>query len=484
MVPTAPLLATSCIPGPHADFDAVAYNALKHDYITQLHEAYGDIVAVCTQSAAHIQRPADANDDVKRIVFVRDPKAVSEVLHSDDRFAKTWDAADRSSKTGDYVHNLVQPCLSDTVFNNTVDRGRTGVHSGRVLMKATFGASEQFEAPIEKCVERWIQKKSASWVGAAVNVQTIAHELIKQALLVAVVGSTLAEEAAELMEHDFQQVMDYFVEKYADSSHKVDVTDEDSANLGRLEAVITPVVRRWYELDGPSLTSGADRSCLLRVMHKGGFDEMHMARMVVNTIIAGGEAPGIALAATLEELARLPSLQDRVAKEVTKCVGVHGCVAPHLGSLRQLDNTVLEGLRLFSPATLVMRAAVKDTQLCGYEVPAGTVVGICVTAVHNCSKIFSNPLSFEPEEREGLDYVLLKQNKPFVPFSAGPRGCPGKHIGTSLLRICLAKLLQHYTFALPSHGASSDGIRVAKFAGWKVNGIHLRMRRRELPSAL
>ena len=26
-------------PGPHADFDADAYNALKHDYISQLHEA-------------------------------------------------------------------------------------------------------------------------------------------------------------------------------------------------------------------------------------------------------------------------------------------------------------------------------------------------------------------------------------------------------------------------------------------------------------
>jgi len=478
-------LATSCIPGPHADFDTDAYNVLKHDYITQLHEAYGDIVAVSTNSAAHIQRPKDdATDDAKLILFVRDPKAVSEVLHSDDRFAKTWDAADRSSKTGDYVHNLIQPCLSDTVFNNTVDRGRTGVHSGRGLMKATFGASEKFEAPIEKCVERWIHKKSASWCGEAVDVQTIAHEIIKQALLVAVVGPSLADEAAELMEEDFGQVMEYFVEKYADSNHKVDVTDEDSAKLGRLEAVITSVVRRWYQLDGPSMTSAADKSCLLRVMHKGEFDEMHMARMVVNTIIAGGEAPGIALAATLEELARLPLLQDRVAKEVTKCAGVHGCVAPHLESLRLLDNTVLEGLRLFSPATLVMRAAVKDTELCGYEVPAGTVVGICVTAVHNCPKIFSNPLSFEPEERSGLDYVLLKQKKPFLPFSAGPRGCPGKHIGTSLLRICLAKLLQHFNFAPPSHGASSDGIRVAKFVGWKVNGVHLRMSRREISSSL
>jgi cytochrome P450 len=351
-------------------------------------------------------------------------------------------------------------------------------------MKATFGASKHFEPAIEKCVDRLIREKSASWLGE-VEVQTIAHDIVRRALLVAIVGDTLVDEAAELVEQDFHHVMEYFVGKYACPYHKVDVTQEDSAQLARLEAVMTLVVQRWYGLDGPSLSSDADQHCLLRVMHNGGFSELHMARMMVNTIIAGGEAPAIALSATLEELAQLPSVQDRVATSIAKCpAGLHGVIAPHIESLEALDDTVLEGLRLFAPATLVMRVAVKDTALCGYDVPAGTVVGICITAIHHCPKVFDRALSFEPEERSGLDYVILKQRKPFLSFSAGPRGCPGKHIGTSLLRICLGKLLQQFDFMPPSQGTSSDGVRVAKFAGWKLNGIHLCASRRKLKCAL
>jgi len=475
------MLATSSIPGPWADVDVEAYNSLKHNYICQLHKVYGDIVAVSANSASHID--VDATDSEKLILFVRDPKAVHEVLHNDDNFAKTWDAADSSSKKGDYVMNLVQPLLSNTVFNNVADRGKPGVHKGRTLMKATFGASEHFLASMEACVERLLKRKAASWCGEAVDVQTMAHDVIRRALLVAVVGDTIADEAADMIEQQFHEVMQYFVRKYADSHHKAAVTKQDSENLSHLEVAMLSVVRRWYDIDGPSLSSDADHCSLLRVMHKAEFDEMHCARMLVNTIIAGGEAPAIALAATIEELARTPPVQDGVIREVAKPAGLQGSIAEHVESFQKVDDTVLEGLRLFSPATLIMRVAVKDSELCGYVVPAGTVIGVCVTAVHQCPHIFENSMSFEPEKRSGLNYVLLSRTQPFVPFSAGPRGCPGKHIGTALLRICLAKLLQHFHFKPPSQGASSDAISV-KFTGWKVNGIHLRVGLRELPMGI
>lgn len=467
---------------PNVELDTAAYNTHKHQYITQLHETYGDFFTASTNSAAHVDLTGSLPN--KTVLFIRDPAAIADVLHSDERFAKTWDAAGRSSTTGDYVHNLVQPCVTNTIFNNVADRGIVGVHSGRLLLKSTFGSSERFVPEIEACLEKFLQRERASWCGGRVDVQKLSHDLIRRGLLVALVGGTLADEATDMAEQEFHETMEYFVARYADGEHSADVTAEDSERLGRIVAVARSIVCRWRDIGGPTLSGEADRYCLFHAMDKAKFDDDHMARMMVNTIIAAGEAPAIALSATIEELASRPDAQDKVVAEMTRTVGLRGRVGPRLSDLNMLDMTVLEGLRVFAPATLVMRTALVDTQLAGHAVPAGTVIAICITAVHHCEKIFQNASNFAPEEREDLNYTMLERKNPFLPFSAGPRGCPGKHIGTALLRVSLAKLLQNLRFEPPSRGFSNDGLRVAKFAGFMVNGVHLQVTGREQLSAL
>ena len=73
----------SSIPGPKA-LDVQAYNARNHQYILELHEQYGDIVAADLSSMAR----ASSTEPTKRVVFVRNPELVRTVLrHS--AFAKT-----------------------------------------------------------------------------------------------------------------------------------------------------------------------------------------------------------------------------------------------------------------------------------------------------------------------------------------------------------------------------------------------------------
>eukprot|EP00928_Gymnodinium_smaydae_P011444 TRINITY_DN14223_c0_g1_i2.p1 TRINITY_DN14223_c0_g1~~TRINITY_DN14223_c0_g1_i2.p1 ORF type:complete len:524 (+),score=121.06 TRINITY_DN14223_c0_g1_i2:41-1573(+) len=477
-------LPVSSIPGPGADLDVAAYNTLKHDYVRQLHEKYGGIFKIEANSAAHID--PDDKGPKKTIFFVSEVEAVRDILNADDRFAKTWDAADRSSSTVDYVHNLVQPCLANTVFNATMDKGESSVHHGRVLMKRTFAASERFIPEVEACLDHMIRNELESWTGDRVDVQKFVHDVIRRVLLVPACGGTVAIRAAEMIQDVFHETMEYFVERYNDGSHKVDVTQEDSERLAKLEAAMLEVVKLWRSLGGSSLESVADKYCLLHVMDKGGFDDEAMARMLVNTVIAGGEAPAIALSGTLEELAYQPNLQDRLYAEVSSLAGPSGPVHRHIidGAMKLVNSNTLEGLRLRAPATLVMRMAIKDTQLCGYSIPRGSTVGVCVSAVHAREELFSKPDDFAPESRPSLDYVVVRNEAPFLPFSAGPRGCPGKHIGTALIRTSMAKLVQHLRFEPPATGKSNDGKRPAKFAAWMSNGIWLRVTRREQRSRL
>ena len=56
------------IPGPKVT-DCEAYNARNHQYILELHEQYGDMVAAEISSMAR----ADTSEPSKRVVFVRNP---------------------------------------------------------------------------------------------------------------------------------------------------------------------------------------------------------------------------------------------------------------------------------------------------------------------------------------------------------------------------------------------------------------------------
>lgn len=298
------------IPGPEVKSNSGSgsmYNHDNHDYIKRLHEQYGDIVALRLTSAARHDTSSIAK---KLVVFVRDSETVRRVLHSDDTFAKTWDAAGQSSERVDYVHNLIQPMLSGTVFNNVADRGRPGVHGGRQLLRPTFGSYNNFVGGFEAQVDRALTD-GVPWVGSMVDVQRLAHDVMRRTLFVAVVGQKMADEASRLSESVFHEAMSYFAERYADPEHSAEVSAADTVTMKRMHATALGIVSRWRELGGLEL-DGEDQGCsMLHSMEKSKFGDEHMASMLVNTIIAGAEAPASALAATIEHLSRDPALQVR-----------------------------------------------------------------------------------------------------------------------------------------------------------------------------
>lgn len=217
---------------------------------------------------------------------------------------------------------------------------------------------------------------------------------------------------------------------------------------------------------------------------------------MVNVVIAGAEAPASALAHTLRELARRPTCQQRLHEEVTAAIGV-SCAAEHPGKagdlsgvLDQLDfhkAVVLEGLRLFAPATLVKRQALADTTVDGIAVPKGTVVELCVTAIHADPKQFERPLEFIPTRDGPMSAPLIGKERAYMPFSGGNRGCPGRPLALTLMRIALASIVERFQI-LPDDGdaasasdarkADETAARVRKFIVWPSAGVPVRLERR------
>lgn len=388
-------------------------------------------------------------------------------------FAKTWDAQEQSAETVDYVHNLIQPLLTGTVFNK---QGVAGVHPGRLALRPMFNAAKQLSAgfaeQIDKALEAWPVEGRFEALGSS-------HDLIRQALLAAMVGGA-ATRANAATEATFHEVMEYFVARYASSGHDARATAEDEATMAKAMGAGLRIVRAWRE-HGQEGTSPAEGKTMLAVMSAEGNSDEQMAAMVINAIIAGAEAPASTLAHLLQEMAFNPPLQAALAAEVAAVAPKGTEVLDVLDDLELVDACVMEALRFFAPATLVQRVAIKPTQLGGYEIPAGTVVGICITAVHRDQKVHENPWAFD--HRRKLNLTVLKNDNCFATFGGGPRGCPGKYLGKMLLRIALAKIVQRSEFYsdkrrkddhLTAVPGKSGGI--PKFVEWQVSGIPLLLR--------
>ncbi|PSL00002.1 cytochrome P450 [Murinocardiopsis flavida] len=82
-----------------------------------------------------------------------------------------------------------------------------------------------------------------------------------------------------------------------------------------------------------------------------------------------------------------------------------------------------EALRLYPPAWVISRVAVRPIELGGYRLAAGTTIGISQWVTHRDERWFDAPAEFRPER-------WLRQGAPghryaYLPFGAGPRGCLG-----------------------------------------------------------
>ncbi|KAJ6449337.1 cytochrome P450 [Mycena sanguinolenta] len=166
-------------------------------------------------------------------------------------------------------------------------------------------------------------------------------------------------------------------------------------------------------------------------------------------LFAGHETTAATLAATLAFMAIHDDIQEEVLAQITSVMGTKR--EPQLEDYPKLDKVLAifyEALRMFPPASMLIREATEDTILTvpnppGEEgsksvpIPKGTQIVLDMVGAQYNPRYFENPGEYRPSRWYGLP----AESELFTAFSVGPRACIGRKFAaleaTSFLTLLL-----------------------------------------------
>jgi cytochrome P450 len=139
-----------------------------------------------------------------------------------------------------------------------------------------------------------------------------------------------------------------------------------------------------------------------------------------------------------------------------------------------------EVLRLYPPAWIGPRRAVRDFEFAGHTVPAGAHVNYCSWASHRLPEVFPEPEAFIPERFTRERKAALPRGA-YVPFGGGSRICIGKRFGQTEVKLVATMLLQRLRLELlPGRTMTVRQMPTLSPDG----GLPMRVRERALPDGL
>ena len=216
----------------------------------------------------------------------------------------------------------------------------------------------------------------------------------------------------------------------------------------RLDAIVIAEIRRRRAGGG---ASGRDvLSMLVDAEDEDGsrLSDGEIRDQLTTLLFAGHDTSTSTITFLTYELARNPAVLAGLREEARRVLGGRAPGTAELaGGLPQLDMAVDETLRLYPPAWIGPRRALRDFEFQGHEVRAGSYVAYCSWASHRLPDVWDEPDAFTPERFSRGRRAQLPKGA-YVPFGGGSRICIGKRLGHSMVKVVAALLLQRVQLRL------------------------------------
>jgi len=395
------------------------FRADRLGFLTRLAREYGDFVPFRLK-----RKPA---------VFVNDPDHVEAFI---------------SKRAGDYSKNYLtqffHPLIRRHLLLSETDSWLEQRRQARPFLRPDRmpAYADVMVAGAERMCDEW---QAAGRLPVASEMRRLTLDVLAKSLF-DVDLSDVAAEAPAIVDAVLDDVSARaFAEVY------VPIVVPTRANLRSLRRIRqadrlldTLIADRRLQADG--------RHDLLSVMvagvdgHGPGATNQEVKLAAIPLLFAGHETTAMALTWTLHLLARHPDVQRRLQGELDRILGSRRATAADARTLTFASHVVYESLRLYPPIWGFGREAVRDTQLDGYRIPAGTAVFASQWVLHRDARYFANPSDFDPDRwAEGLAARLPRCV--YMPFGVGPRRCLGSTFAVLEAVLVLATVCRRFSLA-------------------------------------
>ena len=192
-----------------------------------------------------------------------------------------------------------------------------------------------------------------------------------------------------------------------------------------------------------------------------------MVDQVAIFFLAGHETSAAALSWALYLVALYPDWQDRLAQEAASFSGAFA----DLSELKQTRDVFRETLRLYPSVPMMVREATRVETFRKRTLKAGAQIVVSPWHLHRHERFWDNPDGFDPSRWDTENGKRCARDV-YLPFSAGPRICPGAGFALIEGTVLLASLLNAYQFEVVK---DRDPVPVAHLTVRSKDGIWLRI---------
>jgi cytochrome P450 len=293
------------------------------------------------------------------------------------------------------------------------------------------GLGTMIAAANEKLLESW---SAAARTGSTVNVTRDLSRTVLDIVLRSIFGDDYAEMAPRF------NVLTEYTERsleFADAFRPLAQAVIQLAAQRRIAA------RSCHDLLG-MLMEARDRET------GSIMPERQLAREIMTLVVAGHETTASVLNWTWYLLSQHPRAEAKLSAEL-RDLSDHADVTD-LPKLIYTRWVLEEAMRLYPPGWLLTRKAIRDDDLGGYFVPAGTELYISPFLIQRHPALWDDPDRFDPE-RFAPEACERRHPLAMLAFSAGPRNCIGEFFARIEMQLHLMivarRVTMHYAGAHP-----------------------------------
>ena len=298
------------------------------------------------------------------------------------------------------------------------------------------------------------------------QVTDIAQEMMH--LTLAIVGKTLFDTETEAEAEEVREALSATMESF---------TRFMLPFAGLLDRLPLPATRRFqqararldaiiYRIINERRASGGDRGDLLSMLimaqdEEGdgeGMTDEQLRDEAMTIFLAGHETTANALTWTWYLLSQHADVEAKLHAEIDAVLGERLPTAADLPALRYTEMVLAESMRLYPPAWILGRRALKDYEVGGYCIPAGSIVIMSPYVMQRDERYFPDPDAFNPERWTSEE----REARPpfsYFPFGGGPRRCIGEGFAWMEGILLIATLARSWRMRLvPNHVVATQPV--------------------------